>query len=285
MANMKDLAEATGLSLATISRVFNGSDKVKPKTQELVLKVAKELNYQPNKMAAALRSGKSKTIGVVVPIIDRQVFSAAIKSMEELLSEFGYHIIICQSHESFKKEKQIIENLKQLRVDGMIISVSKETAQIEHLQSLIDDGVKVVLFDRTIEIGQFNTVVINNFNGGYQATAHLIAQNCKRIIHLAGKESVAIFKERQRGFEAAIREHGLPFEEDSIIPFDDGTPESIEKLKNIFQSKNRPDGIFSHGDIAALVALNVLDDLQLSVPKDVAIIGFGNSVFLLLSEA
>ena len=107
MANMKDLAKVTGLSLATISRVFNDSDKVTAQTREIVLNAAEKLNYRPNKMAAALRSGKSNSIGVIVPVIDREVFSSAIKSMEEVLSAKGYNIIICQSHESYQREEEI----------------------------------------------------------------------------------------------------------------------------------------------------------------------------------
>ncbi|MEO0778257.1 MAG: LacI family DNA-binding transcriptional regulator, partial [Bacteroidota bacterium] len=130
MANMKDLAQATGVSLATVSRVFNESYKVKPATRKKVLAMAKKLNYRPNKIAAGLRKGKSGSIGIVIPIIDREVFSSSIKSMEEVLSQAGYHVVICQSHESYDKEQQIIENLKQLKIDGIIISISKETTEV-----------------------------------------------------------------------------------------------------------------------------------------------------------
>ncbi|MEM9824673.1 MAG: LacI family DNA-binding transcriptional regulator, partial [Bacteroidota bacterium] len=112
MANMKDLAKAAGVSLATISRVFNESEKVRPATREKVLALAAQLKYRPNKIAAGLRKGKSHSIGIVIPIIDREVFSSSIKSMEEVLSEAGYNVVICQSHESFENEQKIIENLK-----------------------------------------------------------------------------------------------------------------------------------------------------------------------------
>ncbi|MBX2873874.1 MAG: LacI family transcriptional regulator, partial [Saprospiraceae bacterium] len=230
MANMKDLAKVTGLSLATISRVFNGSELVTEKTREIVLEAAKSLNYRPNKMAAALRSGKSKTIGVVVPVISRDVFVIAIKSIEEVLSKAGYNIIICQSHESLEKEKDILENLKQLRVDGLIISLSKETSQVDHLQELIDADIPIVLFDRKSEIGNFNSIGIDNYTGAHLATTHLIEQGCQKIIHLAGKESVSIFSERRRGFEAALLEHGLPLLPESSIPFDDDAPNDLRRL-------------------------------------------------------
>lgn len=276
---MKDLAKVTGLSLATISRVFNGSDLVTDKTRALVLEAAKSLNYRPNKMAAALRSGKSKTIGVVVPVISRDVFVIAIKSIEEVLSKAGYNIIICQSHESYEKERAILENLKQLRVDGVIISLSNETSEVEHLQDLRDAEIPMVLFDRKIEREEFNSIVIDNYDGAYQATSHLIGQGCRHIIHLAGKDTVSIFSERRRGFEAALRAHGLPVLPQSSIPFNDDNPTDIEALRGLLQSKNRPDAIFANGDIAALVALNLLTEMRIKVPREVAVIGFGNSLF------
>ena len=279
MANMKDLARVTGLSLATISRVFNGSELVTEKTREIVLEAAKSLNYRPNKMAAALRSGKSNTIGVVVPVISRDVFVVAIKSIEEILSKAGYNIIICQSHESLEKEKAILENLRQLSVDGVIISLSKETTQIDHLQNLTAAEIPVVLFDRKIELGNFNTIVIDNYTGAHRATTHLIEQGFKRIIHLAGKDSVSIFSERRRGFEAALIEHGFAMDTERSIPFDDDDPRDIQQLKEMLSSGNRPDAIFANGDIAALVALNILSELNISVPTEVAVVGFGNNVF------
>lgn len=276
---MKDVAKATGLSLATVSRVFNESDKVSVKTRKVVLQAAEQLKYRPNKMAAALRSGKSKTIGVVVPVIDRNVFFSSIKSMEEVLSKAGYNIIICQSHESLKKEIEIIDNLKQLHVDGVIISVSKETNNMDHIEELFNAGIEVVLFDRVLEICNINSVVINNYNGAFQATNHLIQQGCQRIIHLAGKDNVAIFRERKRGFIKALEENGLPNSANQIIPFDDGTTKGVSQLEQLLRSENRPDGIFANGDIAALVAYRVIKEANIKIPEEIAVIGFGNSLF------
>ncbi|MEL6863039.1 MAG: LacI family DNA-binding transcriptional regulator [Bacteroidota bacterium] len=278
MANMKDLAKAAGVSLATISRVFNESDKVRPATRKKVLAIAKKLNYRPNKIAAGLRKGKSSSIGIVIPIIDREVFSSSIKSMEEVLSKAGYNVVICQSHESFEKEEQIIENLKQLKIDGIIISISKETSQVSHLRSLEEENIPVIFFDRYVELGKFNSVVINNYNGAYQATNHLIDQNCKHIVHLAGNEEVFIFRERKRGFITALKEGGYQGKQ-TILPFDDGHQKGIESLRQILQAHPRPDGILANGDIAALVALRVVKELNIQIPNDLAIIGFGDSNF------
>lgn len=276
---MKDLAKATGVSLATISRVFNNSDKVKPATRKKVLAMAKKLNYRPNKIAAGLRKGKSGSIGIIIPVIDRYVFSSSIKSMEEVLSEAGYNVIICQSHESFEKEVQIIENLKQLKIDGLIISISKATKQINHLTSLQEENTPVIFFDRDVELAKFNSVVINNYNGAYQATSHLIDQGCKNIVHLAGNENVFIFKERKRGFLAALRDFEMEVAKDSNIPFDDGHQEGINLLRKLLQSDNPPDGILANGDIAALVALRIVEELNIKIPNDLAIVGFGDSNF------
>lgn len=280
MANMKELAKAAGVSLATISRVFNESEKVRPETRKKVLALAKTMNYRPNKMAAALRKGKSSSIGIIIPFIDREVFSSAVKSMEEVLSKAGYNVIICQSQESVEKERQIIENLKQLNVDGVIISISKETKRIHELNSLNDQKTPVVLFDRSLQLETINSVVINNFNGAYQATSHLIEQGCRKLVHLAGREGVFIFNERRRGFEAALNDHQISFTPEQIIVFDDGQAEGLDQLRQLLSSNDRPDGILAHGDIAALVAMRlIVKEMDLKVPEEIAIVGFGNSNF------
>ncbi|MEM1322799.1 MAG: LacI family DNA-binding transcriptional regulator [Bacteroidota bacterium] len=279
MANMKDLAKATGLSLATISRVFNDSDKVTAQTREIVLSAAEKLSYRPNKMAAALRSGRSNSIGVIVPVIDREVFSSAIKSMEEVLSASGYNIIICQSHESYQREQEIIENLVQLKVAGVIISISKETNTTDHLAVLEKENIPLVFFDRSLELGKLNSVVINNYNGAYQATQHLVDQGCRQIIHLAGKEKVPIFRERRRGFEDALRRNKLALEDGDVIAFDESQANRVAQLTARLAAEPRPDGILAHGDISALVALRVLNEKGIRVPAEVAIVGFGDSLF------
>ena len=279
MANMKDLAKAAGVSLATISRVFNNSEQVTAKTKAHVLKVAKELNFRPNKMAAALRKGRNSSIGVIVPDINREVFSAAIKSMEEVFSQRGYNIIICQTQESYEKEKKVIENLKQLRVSGIIISISKETKKITHLSSLKAEGIPIIFFDRSLELGIVNSVVINNYNGAYQATNHLIEQGCRHIIHLAGREEVTIFRERRRGFEAALEDNAVTISENTILPFDDGHTRGVSLLKKLLSSEEKPDGILANGDIAALVAIRVINEMNIKIPDEIAIIGFGDSNF------
>ncbi|MEO0471721.1 MAG: LacI family DNA-binding transcriptional regulator [Bacteroidota bacterium] len=276
---MKDIAGKTGLSLATVSRVFNDADKVSPKTRNLVLKVARELNFRPNKMASALRSGRSQTIGIVVPFIGRDIFSVSIQRMEEVLSAAGYSIIICQSHESAEKEKEILENLKQLRVDGVIMSVSKETKDASAIQAMKEEGVPVVLFDRTVELDDINSVLINNFNGAYQAATHLVEQGCQQIAYLAGNDNVSIFKERRRGFEMAMKDLGREIVPRQIIDFDDGTESGVATLLALLAGPHRPDGILANGDLAALVAIKCLRQMNLRMPEDVAIIGFGDSTF------
>lgn len=279
MANMKDLAKATGVSLATISRVFNESEKVKPVTRNKVMAMAKKLNYRPNKIAAGLRNGKSGSIGIIIPVIDREIFSSSIRSIEEVLSDAGYNVIICQSHESYEKEQSIIENLKQLNIDGIIISISKGTKKIDHLTSLKEEDIPVIFFDRDVELAQFNSVVINNYNGAYQATSHLIDQGCKNIFHLAGNQNVFTFKERKRGFLSALRDLDIEVGEHVNIPFDDGHEEGINLLRKCLQSKNPPDGIIANGDIAALVAIKIVEEFDIKIPDELAIVGFGDSNF------
>ena len=279
MATMKDVAKATGFSTATISRVFSGKDTVTPATRKKIFKTAEKLGYQPNKMAAALRSGKSRTIGVIVPNIDSEVFASAIKSMEQLLQSQGYYVVICQSHESFEEEKKIIDNLRNLQVDGVIVSISKNTTNLDHLNQPKASGVGVVLFDRSFELDEINSVIINNFHGAYQATQHLVDVGCTNILHLRGRESVGIFHERQRGYQEALQRNNLPLKPENLILIDESNRTGEDELRQRLLAVDPPDGIFAHGDIAALIALGVINELGLRVPGQIALAGFGNSSF------
>ncbi|MEM0934108.1 MAG: LacI family DNA-binding transcriptional regulator, partial [Bacteroidota bacterium] len=138
MAGIKEIAKITGVSLATVSRVFNQSPLVSEKTRERVLKVARDLDYRPNVMAAALRSGKSKIIGVIVPEVNNLFFSGIINGIERIVSDSGFHIIISQTHEQQDKENTALNSFLELNVGGVLMSISKETEDYTNIQKIIE---------------------------------------------------------------------------------------------------------------------------------------------------
>ena len=284
MAGIKEIAKITGVSLATVSRVFNDSPLVSPKTREKVLKAAKELDYRPNMMAAALRSGKSKIIGVIVPEVNNSFFSDIINGIERVVSDSGFNIIISQTHEQQEKEISALDSFMKLNVDGVLMSISKETTDYGHIQKLIDGKIPIVFFDRSPSLEKINTVVLDNYLGAYVATEHLIHNNCKTLLHIAGDSEVSIFKERKKGFLAAIQKHKNNSISHQILELKYDTEKDLEYLNNFLKENPTIDGIFAFGDEMAIHVLNLLNTLNITVPHKMKLIGFGNANFSTLTQ-
>ena len=284
MAGIKEIAKITGVSLATVSRVFNDSPLVSPKTREKVLKAAKELDYRPNMMAAALRSGKSKIIGVIVPEVNNSFFSDIINGIERVVSDSGFNIIISQTHEQQEKEISALDSFMKLNVDGVLMSISKETTDYGHIQKLIDGKIPIVFFDRPPSLERINTVVLDNYLGAYIATEHLIHNNCKTLLHIAGDSEVSIFKERKKGFLAAVQKYKTDSVSHQILELKSDTEQDVKNLKNLFKENPNIDGIFAFGDEMAIHVLNLLNTLNIEVPSKIKLIGFGNANFSTLTQ-
>lgn len=282
MAGIKEIAKITGLSLATVSRVFNESHLVSPKTREKVLKAAKDLDYQPNIMAAALRSGKSKIIGVIVPEVNNFFFSGIINGIEKIVSDSGYNIIISQSHESQEKENEALNSFLKLKVEGILISISKETTDFSLIQKILDSKVPVIFFDRVPNLKQINSVTLDDYRGAFLATEHLITQGCKNLVHIAGDANVSIFNKRRKGFMDAISKNKAI--KSSNIELTTNVKSDIEILQKIFKANPNIDGFFAFGDEIGLHALNLFKTLDIAVPESIKLIAFGNADFTSLTE-
>ncbi|MEL6251139.1 MAG: LacI family DNA-binding transcriptional regulator [Bacteroidota bacterium] len=278
MANIKDIANACGLSVATVSRVFNEPQKVSPKTRFLVLETVEKLNFSLNRVASALRSGKSKSIGVLVPFINNHVFASSIKAMEEVFRAAGYSLIISQSHESLEKEKEALENFRRLQLDGVLLSISKEREQVGNLEELISYPIPLLLFDRNMAEEELPSVHIDNRQAAFLATQHLIEQGCGSLLHLGGNESLTIFRDRLKGFEMAV-EAREKVSANVLRNFDPRSEDSNEAFKHLIEQDSSIDAILAHGDISALHAIQLLKEAGKKIPEDVAVVGFGNSRF------
>src|SRR5690554_3443551 len=140
-----DIASKLGITASTVSRALNDHPRISAATKKMVIKAAKEANYQPNNIAAALRMGKSRLVGVVVPTANRNFFSSVVRGIDEIADALGYRVILCQSYETYEKEVQTINALLSARVDGIIVSIAKNTEKFDHFQSVIDKGIPLVL--------------------------------------------------------------------------------------------------------------------------------------------
>ncbi|QIL77709.1 LacI family DNA-binding transcriptional regulator [Hymenobacter sp. HDW8] len=282
--SMADLAKELGVSMTTVSRALSDHYSIGPATKQKVLKLAKKLNYQPNQMAAALRKGKSKLIGVIVPYIEGRFFPSVVHGIETAARKAGFSVIFCQSNEDVANERKNIETLLNAQVAGILVSLSRNTRDFKHFEKVRKRGIPLVFFDRILEGDNVNAVVLNDREGAFQTTKHLLEQGCRRVAHFAGPQHLNIYKNRRQGYVDALRSFDLPLDEDMIIYSDMTLEQGTEGMKQLLALPNPPDGVFAAGDSAILGALQLLKSRGIRVPEDIALAGFSNEGFTAITE-
>ncbi len=276
-----DIAVALNITASTVSRALNDNSKISLTTRELVKKTALEMNYKPNKVALALKSGKSYNVGVIVPRIDNNFFSSVIRGIEEELSPKGYHVIICQTHDKTHAEIEHINSLLNVQVDGILMSISNANIDkdLDFKTLTKDKNIPLVFFDKKKDIKGISSVTINDFNGAYEATKHLIEQGCKRIAHLSNDRAFEIYKHRYEGYKQALLDHGLEFDENLVVETISDIQEGRKSTRLLLNMENPPDAIFSSSDFVALGAIQEIKSCGLKIPEDISIVGFSNEPF------
>ena len=276
---IKDIANVLNISAAAVSKALHDDSRISAKTKAAVKKVAKELNYQPNHLASALRKGKSNLVGVIVPRTNSHFFSSVIQNIEEVLNKEGYNIIITQSNESFKKECRNIDTLLFTQVDGIIASMANETIDLDYYEKIKSKGIPLILFDRGENDLNVDYIGINDYESSHMIVEHLIEQGCKRIAHIGGYRRTRIFNNRIRGYVDAIKKHNFSLDESLLIESSLTIEDGRDKMTQLLALKNRPDAVYVAGDYAALGALQILKENNIDIPNEIALIGFGNEPF------
>ncbi len=278
-ATIHEIAAKLNITASTVSRALNNNPRISEETKKKVLKVAKQINYQPNHIASALRSGKSRLIGVIVPTANRNFFSSVIRGIEDLANNLNYRIIISQSYDEYEKEVQNVEALLNARVDGIIASFGKETENFDHFLKVIEKGIPLVLFDRTADVLEVSHVILDDYLGAYQAVDHMIKNGCRRIVHFTNLQRINIYTERKRGYEDALKANGLQVDPDLIVYGSMQLEDGRKLTEELIQKNVDFDGIFSSADYSIMGALQVLKSHGIAVPEKVKLVGFGNEPF------
>ncbi|WP_027377883.1 LacI family DNA-binding transcriptional regulator [Kaistella palustris] len=273
-----DIAKVLNVTAATVSRALNGNKNISEATRKLVEETAASMNYRPNKLALALKSGKSNNIGVIVPRINTNFFGSVIRGIEDELNPSGYHIIICQSHNDETKELNNIESLINLQVDAIFMSTSSKNSK--QFEKILSKNIPLIFFDRKKTMSGVSSVTIDDYSGGYMATRHLIEQGCTRIAHLAsGDFAIEIFHDRHEGYRQALIDNGIDYREEYVIHTRSSISEGKAAVTELFALDEKPDGIFSSSDFVALGVIQELKARGLRIPEDVSVIGFANEPF------
>lgn len=275
---MKDIAKEFGISVATVSRALKDSPRISEERRKAIQQYAREHNFYPNIIGAALRHNKvmpSRMIGVIVPEFTHYYFSSILTGIEEAAAKRGFSIMVALSGEKYEREVSICENFHRYKCCGIIVSQAKDTKNYDHYQKLIDAGIPLVFYDRICTGVNASRVVVDDYMGAYNAVSHLIETGCKRIAFYGSPMQLEISKNRFNGYKDALLKHGLPFDE-SITRVCDNRADAEVITPVILALDERPDAFFAVNDDTAIGILYTVKRAGLSVPGDISICGFTN---------
>ena len=277
---LKHIAESLGLSTMTVSRAINNRSNVDKKTKARVLQEARRVGYTPNHIAKSLVSKKTFTIGVVVPEIAHSFFANAIQGIEEVTFEDNYQLILTHSAEQEDREQYALQTLQAKRVDGILISSAEQTCDYDFYKDIINSETALVFFDRCVEGIGASCVSVDDEAGAFNITEHLVDHGYTRIAHLSGPQSISIGRNRLEGYKKALRKNGIPVEDSLIVEaglHEEAGYEGMNELLNKHK-KNPIRAVFAVNDPAAFGAMDAIYDRGLSVPVDIALVGFSDDI-------
>jgi LacI family transcriptional regulator len=274
---LKDIARDVGVSTVTVSKVLRGSKDVGEKTRQTILKRMKELNYQPNLMARALHSGKTHSVGMVVPDLVHPFFAEFAKSLSGSLRETGRALILASSEEDAELEQKEIRALLGRGIDVLLIASCQ--LKLKNFYNLGDEQTPYILVDRNFPYLNANFVGCDDFRIGEMATRHLVEIGRRRIAHI-GMQGNTTGIERLHGYRTMLSESGLRAPEDYVVTrerFEHASDEvGYQAMQRLLQLQQRPDAVFCYNDLTAIGAMQAALDAGLEVPNEMAFIGCGN---------
>ena len=271
-----DLAEELNVSSGTVSRSLNNHPSISKKTKERVISKANELGYKVNKFAVNLRTQKSNTIGVIIPKLNSYFMSTLLAGVEKVANETGYNLIISQSLESMEKEIMNAKTLYNSGVDALLVSLAYNTENYAHFNPYIKSKIPLIFMDRVHNLPNCPTIVIDNFQAGYDATDHLINQGCKNILIITGNLKRNVYTDRLLGYKKALEDNNINFEGVNVF---ETTMESknAKDVVDYIKNMNKPvDGLFVLSDSFAAQCVQKLKTEDYSIPKEIKVIGFNN---------
>lgn len=272
---LKDIARELGVAVSTVSKALRDSHEISKETKERIQAYATYYKYKPNSLALKLRNQKTLVIGIIIPEIVHHFFARVISGIEDIANKKGYTTMICLSNESYEKEKLNVAMLENGSVDGIIMSISKETLQkndFSHLEALVDEEIPLVLFDRVHEKIACDKVVVDDIGGGYKATEHLIEIGCKKIAIINSIDSLNISEDRKVGYLRALADNNIAVTKEFIFSIND-SEDYYEQIKKLILSK-KPDGVFAVNEIFAAMVVKIAQQYRLHVPNDISVVGF-----------
>jgi LacI family repressor for deo operon, udp, cdd, tsx, nupC, and nupG len=276
---IKEIAKRLNISVSTVSRALHDHSSIGLRTKTQVKQLAQELNYEPNQTAIFFQQRKTFTIGVILPHLAESFFSEAISGIEDVTYKNKYTVLLGQSHDDLEKEKQLIEKMKMHRVDGMLISISKNTVTYEHFDLLKKANIPIVFFDRIPKMQDIHYVACNMISGTMQALKFLLEKKHRVIGLINGPENLFASKERQEGYVQALYKNRLKFDPSLIVKTDLSHESNNNAMQQLLLHKRKVTAVVVFNDYVALDAMHYADQKKVKINKDMCFVSYANLPF------
>lgn len=276
LPTIKEIAKRLNVSISTVSRALHDHPSIGLRTKMRVQQLAKELNYEPNQTAIFFQQGKTFTIGVILPDLSEAFFSSAISGIEDFASKHNYTVLLAQSHDEEEKEKKIVETMKNHRVDGILVSISKNTSSYDHFDMLKKYDIPVVFFDRIPKMPNIHYVACDMKTGTKEAVDYLLKKGHRIIGMINGPETLLACQERLEGYLQAMKKNRLKYDPSLIVSSDLTTRNTHNAIKQLLSLKRKPTAIVTFNDYVALDAIQYAKQLKLKINKDICFVSYAN---------
>ena len=273
---IKEIAQLLGISVSTVSRALHDHPSIGLTTRAKIKKLAGELNYEPNQTAIFLQKGKTHTIGVILPELSEAFFSSAISAIEDTAYKKNYTVLLAQSHDDEQKERQLVEKMKNHRVDGLLVSLGKNTSSFQHFENLKKYNIPVVFFDRIPPMPNIHYVACNMEIGTIEAVSYLLKKGHRAIGMINGPQTMVATGERKEGYIKAMTKNRLKYDPSLIVSCDlteEGTKKALDEL---LASKRKPTAVVTFNDYVALFAIKYAQKLNIKINQDLEFVSYAN---------
>jgi len=274
--SLRDIADAAGVSTATVSRALNDRPDINDDTKLLIKDLAASMNYRPNILAQSLVNKATHILGVIIPSLETTIFSTMLSGIQEVAALAGYRVIICTSNESHETEIANIQALMNDMIDGLLICHSVHTNTYEHLRVHMGKRIPIVQFYRVSLELPIPKILADDERGGEQATEYLIRKGCRNIAMLLGPEELSISQSRLNGYRKALQRHQIKFNKKLLAHVDFTHDRVIKALEQWLKLRPGIDAILSISDRSAAQIIHHLKDRKIHVPRNIRVVGFGN---------
>ena len=275
-ATIKEIAKRLNVSVSTVSRALHNHPSIGLRTKAQVQKLAQELNYEPNQAAISFKQGKTFTIGVILPNLGEEFFSTAINGIEDIAIENNYTVLIGQSHDDVEQEKKLVDTMRRHRVDGLIVSLSKNTDSYEHFEQLNNYSIPIVFFDRVPDTWEAYSVSCNLKNSSVELVDWLVSRGHKYIGFIKGPETMLPSQERFNGYLDGLKKNKLTADKAYVVQTDLDKESTLNAMKGLLHLKKRPTAVIAFNDYVALDAIKYSRSQGLKINKDIFFVSYAN---------